>query len=324
MIYLEGKGVDTSDVLDATTVPEEFLRDTSYWMQADEMEIFLKRSQEQCRKSAECDQLMQVVGHECADLRAWGVLDSVLRMMPRPQEILSQPERFLSYFISPSPPIDNLTHSEVSVDFDIPVSADQYPLATSFLAAAFEALPNYVGQPVAKCEWSGIHVQITWNLDQKSLFEGQETGRQISPELMRNVLSSLEKHSRELEEKNRELQAKNELLIQGQGRSEDAALTLPMVGSVVAAPEPQRLAAIPLAQEQALFLSGQLSRLQDYMVRAQQLITILVAQGRMSSQVKEAMKRVDWERVRDQFPVTIEECRKSIAPVQPHKGEPHV
>ena len=47
-----------------------------------------------------------------------GVLDSVLRMLPRPHEILNQPERF-SYFISPGPPADNIKRSSNSIEFDL-------------------------------------------------------------------------------------------------------------------------------------------------------------------------------------------------------------
>ena len=45
-----------------------------------------------------------------------------------------------------------------------------------------------------------------------------------------------------------------------------------------------------------------MARLSDYMVRAQQLVTLLVGQDRMTSQVRTAMKKMDWERVQTQVP----------------------
>lgn len=55
-----------------------------------------------------------------------------------------------------------------------------------------------------------------------------------------------------------------------------------------------------------------LAKLGDYMVRAQQLITLLIAQDRMKPSVKSAMKRVKWEQVREQFPATIQQCREIV------------
>ena len=42
------------------------------------------------------------------------------------------------------------------------------------------------------------------------------------------------------------------------------------------------------------------------------------------AQVKEAMKRVDWERVRNQFPQTIQECRQVLDSQPSSKGDHHV
>ncbi len=304
------------------------MRDTSYWMPAGDMEIFLHHAQKLSQRTQEYN-FFQRVGHDGPTLRAWGVLDSVLRMMPRPQEILAQPERFLSYFVSPSPPIDHLKRTENSIDFDLAVSADQYPLATRYLISSFESLPVYGGQPLASCTWTGIHIHIQWSLEQKTMFEGQELDRQISPELMRTVLATLEKHSRDLEEKNRELQAKNEALILAQTHF-DSNVESSKKDSLPINAELDKISAIEnpvrLPEENLHLLMQNMSRLSDYMVRAQQLVTMLVAQGRMSPQVKEAMKRVDWDRVRTQFPQTIEECQRTLksSHQQAEKGETHV
>ena len=45
---------------------------------------------------------------------------------------------------------------------------------------------------------------------------------------------------------------------------------------------------------------GHMMRLSDYLVRSQQLVTLLIGQDRMDRQVQEAMKRVDWEYVKTQ------------------------
>ncbi|MEN0059894.1 MAG: hypothetical protein AAGB31_13730, partial [Bdellovibrio sp.] len=62
-------------------------------------------------------------------------------------------------------------------------------------------------------------------------------------------------------------------------------------------------------------LNPNLARMHDYMVRAQQLITMLVAQGKMTSAVKEAMRRVDWEHVKAQYPRTVFESMELVKKV---------
>src|SRR5690349_16205454 len=141
--YFDRQGDDLTPLLESTTLPEEFLRDPSYWMKAADMEAFLQMAQ---TISHDDGPLFQKAGHAGPELRSWGVLDSVLRMMPRPQEILAQPQRFLSYFISPEPPVDHVVKTDSSIELDLPISSEIYPLVTNYLKAAFESLPVYVGK----------------------------------------------------------------------------------------------------------------------------------------------------------------------------------
>ncbi len=274
-------------------MPEEFLRDPSYWMKASDMEIFLENAQ---RISQEEGPLFQKVGHAVPQLRSWGVLDSVLRMMPKPQEILAQPRRFLSYFISPEPPIENVVRTDNSIQFDIPVSSETYPLTTTYLRSAFESLPVYSGQASAQCSWDGIHLKLNWKSEQSTMFV-EDVGHQISPELMRSVVAQLENHQKELEEKNRDLQDQNEKLAKAISQDSMSANVhdLEIIDS-----------------NSVQVIKNNLSKLSDYMVRAQQLMTMLVAQDRMNPAVKQAMKRTDWDLVRQQFPKIISECNQLL------------
>jgi hypothetical protein len=317
--FLEKKGEDLSPLLESTSLPEEFLRDPSYWMSAEEMEALLNLAITLYQKD-EAQSFIQTVGHKAAELKSWGVLDSVLRMMPRPQDILHQPERFLSYFISPNPPTDNLKRSESSIEFDVAVSADQYPLVTSYLSSSFECLPVYTGQQLAACSWQGIHLSLSWQQNQDSLFGEEDTGRQISPDLIRNVLSSLEKHSQELEEKNRELQFKNNFLQSSRDDFEKQLKSRFVMQESADFEISKNENNFKIRTESSDQVLQNLARMNDYMVRAQQLITMLVAQDRLNPQVKAAMKRVDWETVKNQFPVLIKECREALV----DKGELNV
>ena len=68
-------------------------------------------------------------------------------------------------------------------------------------------------------------------------------------------------------------------------------------------------------------LKNNISRLGDYMVRAQQLITMLVAQDRLSPAVQQAMKRVDWNKVKTQFPEAIKTSHEILEKTQRHYEE---
>ena len=275
--YLEHEGCDLGLLLERVALPEDFLRDTSYWMPADEMESFLDCAEKLYPFATDSD-FIEKMAHSVPELRAWGLLDSVLRMMPKPQDILAQPERFLSYFVSPQPPVENVQRSEHRLEFDLPIHSDQYPQLTHYFRSAFETLPVFSGQPPAKCRWDGIHFEIVWSGEQVSIFTEIDVGRQISPELLQSVVASLEQTQRDL----------NQLRAQKENVPDSNA------------------------EEVRQELRRQLAKLSDYMVRAQQLITLLVGQNRMSPGVKEAMRRVDWERVVQHFPRTIELCQKLL------------
>ncbi len=323
--YLDKQGEDLSSLLESTSLPEEFLRDPSYWMKASEMESFLQMAQ---KISHDDGPLFTKVGHAGPELHSWGVLDSVLRMMPRPQEIFGQPQRFMSYFVSPEPPIENLFSTDFSIEFDLPVSSEIYPLVTSYLKAAFESLPVYVGKPFAQCTWNDIHLKLNWATEQESIFE-QDPGHQISPELLRSVVASLEKHQRELEEKNRELQERNEQLSRAQKEMEKqmAAVHRAEKNQLEGGLFQQTVQSLDFIQEGSItVLRGNVAKLSDYMVRAQQLITMLVGQDRLKPAVREAMKRTDWDRVKSSFPQTVQESRDILEQTQKQYQEnnPHV
>lgn len=295
LTQLESEKIDLSAYFSETELPWELLRDSSYWMRAPDMEAFLERL------NLSADSLSRA-GQRTPKNRVWGVLDSVLRMMPQPQEIFQQPEKFLSYFISPEPPIENLRRFESGLSFDIPLPAEQYPLVTAYLKAAFESLPLYVGQPSAQCDWSDIHFKIQWPLRQQSILNDASNELNISPQLMQDVIRQLQQSSRELEEKNRELQRRNEEL------TRLASVEKKQSREVVQ----QDFSQFEFMQKPVHQVAQNLSRLHDYMVRAHQLVTLLTAGQKQSPGIKEAFHRVDWEIVKNQYPQLILESLETL------------
>lgn len=315
LTILEDQGEDLTPLYEQSHLPIELLRDPSYWISAPDMELFLEMA---LRLPLKQDgNVLQRAGHDGPTLRSWGVLDSVLRMMPRPQEIFNKPEHFLSYFISPKPPVENLVPEQNSISFDLPLPAEQYPLVTTYLKAAFESLPVYVGQPPASCEWSGITLKLNWSRQQDSIFEDTSVGHQVSPALFQSLIEDLQSTQREredlqkyvgdLEEKVRDYEKKK--LVQVLDSHEE-------LGKSSLLPQEGTLSHLAFDSESPSYaLNQNLARMHDYMVRAQQLITMLLAQGKMTPAVKEAMRRVDWEHVKTQYPRTVFESMELVRKV---------
>lgn len=323
LTVLEEQGEDLSALYEQTPLAVELLRDSSYWISAPNMEQFLELA---LRLPLKRDgDVLQRAGHGGPELRAWGVLDSVLRMMPRPQEIFNQPEQFLSYFISPKPPIENLRRDEFGISFDLPLPAEQYPLVTTYLKAAFESLPVYVGQPLAKCEWTGITLKLNWSIHQNSIFS-ESVGHQVSPELFQSLIDNLQKTQREREDLQKyvgDLEEKlmsyeKEKLRTTNGKEPDSSSSFDL--SLLS--KDKNLSAVSFDSESPSYMLNQnLARMHDYMVRAQQLVTMLASQGKMSATVKEAMRRVDWEFVKSQYPQTVFESMELVKKINQKKSE---
>ncbi len=60
------------------------------------------------------------------------------------------------------------------------------------------------------------------------------------------------------------------------------------------------------------WFEDQVIKLQDYFLRAQQMVTILAGSEKKSKFVKEAMKKVHWNNVPELFPETVEKLKKRL------------
>lgn len=290
IVFLNQQGVDLERLYELTELPTEFLQDSSCWLEAAQVENFIKAVEKEfAAKFSDKEYIITQVGHSCHRLRAWGVLDSVLKMMQKPQDIYLQPQRFISYFVSPAPPIGNLVREEESISFDLPISHTEFPLVAEYLRAALEALPGYVGKEFAAAQWKQTKIKISWSEAQATFLNEQDLAVHVNPELMQSMVSSLEKAQLEIESLKRELLLKES--------------------------EVRKLKETPAEAHQDVnsgpggsdFLRGHVLRMSDYFARAQQLVTLLVKQDRMDRQVQEAMRRVDWDFVKVQYRHIVEE-----------------
>ncbi len=288
-----------------TEIPLELMRDPTCWLEAQKVEEFLAEIDSWSLSYDLGHSFLQQIGHTSRDLKSWGVLDSVLRMIDKPQDIFLQPQRFISYFISPAPPVGNIQRNNASVAFDIPVSFEEYPNVATYLTAAIESVPLFMGHTMASAKWLQNHIVVDWSESQSLLESCDLSQRQMAPEVVRNLISTLEKTEQALLEKTRELEKiKSENL--------KAAQSLPI-----------ELRDLSDAAVQTQAIISNIGRLQDYFTRASQLVTMLVGQDRMSKQIQNAMKRVNWDNVKDNFPKTIDEISRQVRgeKIAEHKDE---
>ncbi len=275
MVFLDRSGFIGDRIHDLTPLPQEYLRDPTGWIEAQAVEDFFEAVERELGSNLS-DSLATVVGHQCFDLRAWGVLDSVIRMMPRSQDLFLQPERFISYFVSPAPPLANILRGHNNVEFNIPISNLEFPHTAEFLRASLEALPKYLGKDEATVVWAQNKVTIAWADQQKSLLSESDEQPNFKPELVRSLMSALDDSQKQIESLTAQL---NEGAQSSPPMSEDRKKEL---------------------KSYVVRTRGHLMRLSDYLVRSQQLVTLLIGQDRMTKQVQEAMRRVDWDYVKSQ------------------------
>lgn len=286
---LERQGRDLSGVLQNTDVAEEFLRDPASWVEAPKMEALLRDIDFTFRDLP--DGYARDIGRNSEQLRCWGVLDSVLKMVESPLDIYCQPSRFISYFITPEPPIADWKQNEAKITFQLPVSAEQYPYITEYLSGALEGLPNYMSQPQAQVRWNESELCIVWNQQESLLTDEDLQLRQFNPQWVRSMMDSLEKHQKSFETKKP----------QAEGVSVSLAELRELQNFLSSS-------AVKFEQVYADIMStkNDFLKLHDYFVRSQQLITFLVHAGRKTKQVDEAMRRVDWTHVQSAYDEMVE------------------
>lgn len=300
MVYLNQQGHDLEPLLEGISTPKEFLEDPSYWIESPKMEEFLARVDHLFTEGNRS--ILATIGHACPGLRSWGVLDSVLRMMKEPSDMYSQPHRFLSYFINPAPPIGDLIRKGNSIAFAVPLSFDQYPFTFLYLKSALESLPAYVEAVPATVRWNKTHIEIEWSKDQGQLFPEEQMERHMSPDFMHSLEMVIEKTQKELEKKNTEILLKDREI---QELKEKTQTIVPE--SEFVNPEMTDQIVPSLVR-----LRGQILRLSDYLVRSQQIVTLLLGQNKAEGKLKKILEKMDWDVIAREFPKNIESSTNEI------------
>lgn len=276
LVYFEKMGIDLTFMVEQVKVPDEFLRDPSYWLQADEMEEFLKLTCQRYIELGHPGDPLEIVGQNTPELRSWGVLDSVLKMMPKPIEILKNPSRFLSYFLSPEPTVSQMRLEHGAISFQLDLQFENHPLVQQFLKSAFEALPLFQGSQAATVIWSGRDFRATWvdlKVNDSDLKELDES--QLSSQLIESVVDSLQTEQLALEQIGKEISEQN-----------------------------RKYADLDLfkLEKHVMQMQGQFLRFRDYFNRALQLVTLISGMSKNQPAIREIMRRLDWQKILGETP----------------------
>lgn len=290
--FLTRKGYSRDRLFELTDVPLEFLKDPTSWLPSQAVESVLRTVDREFGNKH--PGFLTEMGRAGADLRAWGTLDSVLRMMKRPEDIFNHPQRFISYFVSPAPPIGNLRATRETVSFDLPIAHSEYPATVAYLSAAMEGLPRYWGQEAAQVVWQGTTVKIQWSDAQPAFLPVTESNPK--PELVESLVRGVEMAQAQMEARDLEIARLEQELREAQNlldrrKSADLEDVEPLTIS-----ERRKL------HEQLAEVRENVLRLTDYLTRSQQALTLARAAHRSDPQVAAVLKRIDWESIRSHYP----------------------
>jgi hypothetical protein len=309
LLYLESFEADLEGLFELTELNLEFLSDPTSWLEAHQLENFLYQLQQIHEKNYPC--FIQKAGEHCPELKAWGVLDGVLKMMDQASDFYAQPERLISYFISPAPQVHSLEQTPGTVSFDTPISAIEFPIVSEFLKGAFGSLPAYMGKAPAKVNWEETQIQINYgSSNEASEHAAQSNQRQqaeVTPELIDSVFHTLEVKQFEIDSKNKALNLKEQELLR---LKKDLKF---LVNKSKQDTKIKKEVALSDNCEAPLDeLLQNVQKFNDYFSRAQQLITLLVGAKRLDPQVRAAMKRVKWDQVGEFSPFLVQKLYSQI------------
>lgn len=283
--------LDTVRLLNQAGLSFELCSHGDAWIDAENLETFLKLFKEQASDLNDMS-LIERVGHHALDLKSWGVLDSVLKMIRSSKDIYHNPQRFLSYFIFPAPPVKKISLSDHSVCFEVPFFFEEYPHVFSYLKSCFEVIATFLGEPLATVLWDDNIITISWSYKQKLLLD--QDSYNLNPELIKNIIDTIENNQSEIQALQAKLSEKSiELERYQEIKSLDQSQTC-------------------WTSHDKKWFEDQVSKLQDYFLRAQQMVTILAGSEKKTKFVKEAMKKVHWNNVPELFPETVDKIKRRL------------
>lgn len=276
-LYLESLGEVAGDCFEACDLSPEVALDAERWLPANQVESFLEKAQETFLQHHNA--YPKNIALKAPELKGWGLLDQVLRIIQSPSEIYQQPEKFLSYFLRPEIPVDWIAKNDCVATFRVPVSSEELPLVTDYLVGALEVIAVFSGEEAAQASWNMNSVSVDWSKKQESIFEDSPP-MNIRPQLYKEVVDIVERQQNQIDELREELASKG-------------------VEPSVCRSEPTE------------FVDG-LKKLDDYFLRARQLVSLLRAQNGEQKWFKDALKRLNWNELQGLHQKTVSELEEGL------------
>ena len=225
--FLRTRGFDVSRFFELTSIEMEAIKNPSGWVHISKVESLLKKLFYEYSSHFVDEDFIVCVGHSCFELRAWGELDSVLKMRGN-EPVFSNLPVFLSYFISEGFSIREFREKNGFLSFKSNLSSEDFPFVTEYLRSIMESLPLYTSRQKAEAKWIRNYVQVQWEADQQAFLFPTSREFNLKPELFSDLKDFLEKIEKELynqrrliQEKDRQIQKlKDQFLLQGMSSSD--------------------------------------------------------------------------------------------------------
>lgn len=344
--FIESEGLDATDFLMELPWSDSLLSDPGQTLPATEMESFFTQFLNwwETKKGPiyNPQQFLKSVGRSSWKSRSWGTLDSVLRMMPDVFEVWQRPSKLLGHFVDPEPVVTELEKHRKRILFLWPHAPIVHLNSFYVLLGCLEVLPKYMGSDFANCSFDQGH--FYFDLAGFAEEDSADHPAVIKKRMTNHIYSAPKSHSIP-DERTDLTQQQRPLSVEGAPTTEVAlsneealfhSLSLSpeafreMVAVVEKPLKPNRKAKAkiePIGPEQLTLhssfgepeleqvlspqdadlesLQQNLSRILDFFVRATQLVTLMAQQN--PDKAKNWMKRLNWDRVQDEFPGLVEE-----------------
>ncbi len=270
-IHLEAKGVVATDYLERASLLADKALDSEMWIKAGRVELFLdlvsRDFPDFCPKQ---------VALKALDIRGWGLLDQVLRLLQSSSEIYEYPEKFLSYFIRPNLDFSWTKRCKGFSNFNISLSKDEMPLVADYLAGALEVVSEYIGEDLSLVNWVGTSVFIDWSKKQDSFFQEKKEPINFKPEIYKEAVKIIRRQESEILDLKYKAQSLKSVNTDTQKIIEDVKL------------------------------------LNDYFLRSHQLIVLLRAEFGQKKWFKKALRRLNWSKVKDLHHKKVEDIKNKL------------
>jgi hypothetical protein len=343
--FIESEGLDATDFLMDLPWSDSLLLDPGQNLPVAEMETFFCQFlvwwENKKGSLQDTTEFLKSVGRNSYECRSWGTLDSVLRMMPDVFEVWQRPSKLLGHFVDPEPVVTDLNKERKRIRFMWPQAPQLYPYSFSVLLGCLEVLPKYMGADFAYCFYDqgyfyfdlapivtrlteapsqdlkpvgAVHsnqvplvmekatseageslTQVSFNMkdattevalsNEEALFNSLS----LSPEAFREMVAVVEKplSSNRKTRSKESFQGPKQLTLQDSFGDSEPDLHVD-------------------TQEADLeSLQQNLSRIVDFFIRATQLVKLMAQYN--PEKAKKWMRRLNWEKVQEEFPGLIEE-----------------